>query len=95
MALSGGDVDSGTGLAHALFTAFEGEFGPFSSRARESLVPFCNRLGSAIVDYLKANAEVSTTIPATSAGDGLQTSTGVGTPTTAPSTPKTLQGTVQ
>lgn len=49
---------------------------------------------SSLIPYILANATISTVIPASSAGDGLQTSAAAGSPTTHPSSAKTLTGTI-
>jgi hypothetical protein len=45
-----------------------------------------------IITFLLAQAEVQIVIPASSAGDGLQTTTTNGNPTTHPTAPKTITG---
>lgn len=47
-----------------------------------------------VIDFIKAQASITTTIPATSAGDGLQTSATAGSATTHPSSAKPLQGAI-
>lgn len=97
MALQGGDVEGGTGLANEVFAALEEEFGPFDDTARKDLVPFVNKFSGAIVDYFVANAEVTVVVRAPDGlgdpGDeSLQTSTSVGNPTGAPAGDRSLGG---
>jgi hypothetical protein len=61
---------------------------------KQKQAALANLMASWMVTYILANAVISVTIPATSGGDGLQTSTTVGTQTTHPSSPKTLGGTL-
>lgn len=92
MALSGGNAEANTGLAGALYTALEGQFGPFSEEDQDSLFPFCDKLGEAIVGYVVTNAEVAVSVKTTDTG--LQTSTTVGTATGGPAADKTITGTI-
>lgn len=61
---------------------------------KKGLAKQANLFGAWMVNYLIANAvtNVVVTIPATAAGDGLQTSQAVGTPTTRPASTKTING---
>lgn len=97
MALDGGSVNAngdGTGLAKALYDAFEDEYGPFEQRVRTSITPFCTRLANTIIDYFVSNTEVTVTIPTDGDGQGLQRSTAAGLPTDAPTTPKDIEGVI-
>ena len=92
MALLVGEAENNTGLAGALYTTFEGRFGPFTATARESLLPFCDKLSEALVTYFVANVEVTVHVTPTDAG--LQRTTTVGAATDAPVSTVTLSGSV-
>jgi hypothetical protein len=59
---------------------------------KQKQAEFANGFATAVRDWLVANAVVTIAIPATSAGDGLQTSQSPGDPTTHPASAKTMTG---
>ena len=78
MALSAGNALANEGLAGAIQTEMEAAFGEFPSReAEENTAKFNDALAKAIVNYITANAEVSTDVDNVTVGVG--TATGEGT----------------
>lgn len=74
MALSAGDALAGTGLAGALYSAFDTEF-EIPRRAVRPVQRMCDMLAGVIVTYFKANGDVHITV----ADGGLQRVAGVDT----------------
>jgi hypothetical protein len=62
---------------------------------KQKQAELANLLATWIVTMMTTNASVSVSIPNTTAGDGLQTTTTNGNPTTHPSTTKNLSGVIQ
>lgn len=65
-----------------------------SPDVKKAQAKIANTLASALVPYLTVNTVVTTTIPVSAAGDGLQTSATAGNPTTRPAAPKTITGVI-
>jgi len=61
---------------------------------KQKTAEYATNIATWHVQDIVANAVITTTIPASSAGDGLQTSAAAGNPTTHPSSPKTLTGSI-
>lgn len=97
---------SGSGFALAIFEALDAFMGDSYANlgqaysgatrtsTRQSLGPFATAFASPIVSHLTANAVVSVTIPTSAGGAGLQRDPASSDPTLAPSTAKTLTGSI-
>lgn len=65
-----------------------------SPESKQAQAAIANAIAGWHVADILANAQITITIPASSAGDGLQTSATAGSPTTHPGSPKTLTGSI-
>ena len=65
-----------------------------SAATRDAMAALAYALVKGVFDELMANGVVTVNVPADASGDGLQTSTNAGNPTTHPSTPKTITGSI-
>jgi hypothetical protein len=90
-------VATGTGLALRIYNGIMGGVGADEKAAvGASMKDFCEGLAEAIVDEIRANAEVTVTITTSDAGlQRLPASLVENEPTKAPAASKTLTGTIE
>lgn len=78
------------GMADAIYDAIVAEYGAATGALETDRVKFCNLIASAVVGYIKTNADV-----VIGTGDGgLQKTTTAGAATDPPDSPVTIAGAV-